>query len=63
MVKLIQQLWNDESGQGLPEYALLVAAVVVMVVAATVLFGDTILDLFNSIGDYIDTNPATQALQ
>ena len=56
MVKMIKQLWNDESGQGLPEYALLVAAVVVMVVVASLLFTDVVQQLFNDIGDYIETN-------
>ena len=55
MVKFIKSLWNDEAGQGLPEYALLVAAVVVMVVAAAALFGGDVKNLFNDIGDYITT--------
>ena len=58
MVKLIKSLWNDESGQGLPEYALLVAAVVVMVVAASILFTDEVSQLFTSIGTYINTENA-----
>lgn len=58
MVAMLKRMWNDESGQGLPEYALLVAAVVVMVVAASVLFTDDVSDLFNSIGDYINDNNA-----
>mgnify|MGYP001053952255 CR=1 FL=1 len=61
MVNLIKQIWNDESGQGLPEYALLVAAVVVMVVVATTLFSDTVKNLFNEIGSYIaDNSPVSQ---
>ena len=55
-MKQLKALWNDESGQGLPEYALLVAAVVVMVVVASLLFTDVAQDLFNDIGDYIQTN-------
>lgn len=58
MLSLIKNLWNDESGQGLPEYALLVAAVVVMVIVASVLFTDDVQTLFNSIGEYINTNNA-----
>lgn len=61
MVNLIKQIWNDESGQGLPEYALLVAAVVVMVVVATTLFSGTVKNLFNEIGSYIaDNSPVSQ---
>lgn len=58
MTALIKNLWNDESGQGLPEYALLVAAVVVMVVAASVLFKDEVIALFDKIGTYINSNDA-----
>ncbi len=60
MVKFIKSLWNDESGQGLPEYALLVAAVVVMVVAAAALFGTDVRNLFNGIGQYITNNAPTK---
>lgn len=56
MIGMMQRLWNDESGQGLPEYALLVAAVVVMVVAASTLFTDSVSQLFNSIGTYINSH-------
>lgn len=55
MVKVLKQFWNDESGQGLPEYALLVAAVVVMVIVAASLFTDDVQQLFNDIGDEIST--------
>jgi len=58
MTALIQKLWSDDSGQGLPEYALLVAAVVVMVVAAASLFTEQVKTLFASIGTYINTNNA-----
>jgi Flp pilus assembly pilin Flp len=58
MVKVIKQFWNDEAGQGLPEYALLVAAVVIMVIAATALFADDVQNLFNSIGGEISANNA-----
>ena len=59
MLAILSQLWNDESGQGLPEYALLVAAVVSMVLAAAVLFDDQVQQLFGRIGDALDTQPVT----
>jgi Flp pilus assembly pilin Flp len=62
MTALIRKLWSDESGQGLPEYALLVAAVVVMVVAASTLFSQQVQNLFNAIGNYITTSPNAQAV-
>lgn len=40
MITLIKKLWNDESGQGLVEYALIIALVgVVLVVALQTLAG------------------------
>ena len=56
MTAMIKKFWNDEAGQGLPEYALLVGAVVVMVVAASTLFTTQVSAVFTSIGSYITTN-------
>lgn len=58
MFNTLKRMWNDESGQGLPEYALLVAAVVVMVVAASTLFAGQVQTLFTNIGTYITGNNA-----
>jgi Flp pilus assembly pilin Flp len=58
MISTLKRMWNDESGQGLPEYALLVAAVVVMVVAASTLFAPQVSTLFTNIGAYINSNNA-----
>ena len=58
MINTLKRMWNDESGQGLPEYALLVAAVVVMVVAASTLFAEEVETLFGDIGTYINNNDA-----
>lgn len=46
--------WSAEAGQGLSEYALLVAGIVVLVVAALALFDSQVRDLFASIGAYIN---------
>jgi Flp pilus assembly pilin Flp len=55
---MIHRLWSDETGQGLSEYALLVAAVVVLVVAVSILFSEEVMGIFNSIDDYInDSGP------
>lgn len=53
---MIARLWRDESGQGLPEYALLVAAVVVLVVVVAALWTDSVEQMFNEIEDYIESN-------
>ncbi len=58
MYAALKQFWTDESGQGLPEYALLVAAVVVMVIAATALFATEVQNLFDRIGSRINNGSA-----
>lgn len=50
------QLLRDDAGQGLPEYALLTAAVVLAVVASLTLFRGSITQLFTAIGDLIAAN-------
>ena len=42
-------LWNDESGQDLAEYALLLALIAIVVIAALALLGGQISTVFNSI--------------
>jgi Flp pilus assembly pilin Flp len=56
MFPVLRAFWYDESGQGLPEYSLLVAAVVVMVVVSVMLWADEVEALFNDLGNYVSTN-------
>lgn len=44
-------LKNDESGQGMVEYSLLVGLIAIVVIAALTLIGPKIGDTFNDIGD------------
>ena len=46
----------DEAGQGLPEYGLLVAGIVVMVVGALIMWDDSVNQVWTSIGLYLDRN-------
>lgn len=41
-MKFMQRLWKDEEGQGLVEYGLLIVLVVIIVIAALAIFGDTL---------------------
>lgn len=50
-MKLLQRLWKEESGQGLVEYGLLVALIVGVVIAALLIFGNSLSDFFTGIGD------------
>jgi pilus assembly protein Flp/PilA len=50
----LRALWRDESGQGLVEYALIIALVAIAVIAALVLLGNRIGNIFNDIGEQLD---------
>ena len=47
MMALAQKLWNDESGQGLAEYALLLGLIVIGVVVLIQGMGVSITKIFN----------------
>lgn len=53
MRALLERFWSDDAGQGLSEYALLVAAVVVLVISVSTLFGENVQSLLESIGDVL----------
>ena len=57
-----RRLWTGEDGQGLPEYALLVAAIVTLVVLVAELFRQDVQTLVDSIGEYIGNNELTDDL-
>jgi len=48
-------LWQDESGQDLTEYALLVALLAIVVIAALRTLGPTIGSLYSDIGQELST--------
>jgi pilus assembly protein Flp/PilA len=51
MLNKIKNLATEEQGQGMTEYGLLLAVVVVIVVGALTIFRDSITDLLNDVGD------------
>jgi pilus assembly protein Flp/PilA len=48
MKDLMRTFWNDESGQDLAEYGLLLALIAVIVAVAIIAFRDRIVDAFNA---------------
>ena len=54
MQNFLTKLWNDESGQDLVEYALLVAFIALVAVVGVVALGGNIRDLFESTGEALD---------
>ena len=55
MRNLASQLWKDESGQGLAEYALLLGLIVIGVVAIIAGMGTHIRSIFNKANDNLNT--------
>ena len=51
MMNFMRKFWNDEEGQGLTEYALIIALVAVLIVGALIAFRHQIEDVFERIGD------------
>lgn len=51
MLELWNAFWNDESGQDLAEYALLIALIAIVVIAAVELLGGNISTVFDKIAN------------
>jgi len=54
-MELFKRLWNDEEGQGMVEYGLIIALVAVVVIAALTLLGGNLGNIFNRIAGQIVT--------
>ena len=59
MTKFFSALWNDDAGQGLVEYVLLIALVAIGLIAIILLFRNSIGNIFNVIKSNLDTAPAS----
>jgi pilus assembly protein Flp/PilA len=59
MLAPFNALWADESGQDLVEYALLVALIAIIVIAALRLLGPIIATVFNNISGNLNTLPSS----
>lgn len=57
MKDLMTRFWNDESGQGLTEYALVIALVSIGLIAVLVIFRDSIGRVFDRIAEVLDGAP------
>ena len=57
MLHTLEQFWNDESGQGLTEYALILALVSVGLIAVMVVFRDAIGGVFDRIAQVLEQAP------
>ena len=59
MPSLWQAFWNDETGQGLVEYALIIALVAVGLIAILLILRNSIGDVFNNTAEALDNAPTS----
>ena len=53
VANILQKLWNDESGQDIAEYAVMLAVILVIVVGTVRLIGSNANNVFSSVGSAI----------
>lgn len=53
MIRLLHQLWSDERGQDIAEYAVMLAVILVIVVGTVRLIGSNANNVFSSVGSAI----------
>ena len=53
MAKILQNLWSDESGQDIAEYAVMLAVILVIVVGTIRLIGSNANNMFSQVGSAI----------
>jgi len=53
VARLVQQLWKDERGQDIAEYAVMLAVILVIVVGTIRLIGSNANNVFSSVGSSI----------
>jgi pilus assembly protein Flp/PilA len=57
MMDLMKRFWSDESGQGLTEYALVLALISIGLIAVLIVFRDAIGRVFDRIVEVLDGAP------
>ena len=53
MANFMKSLWNDESGQDIAEYAVMLAVILVIVVGTIRLIGSNANNVFSNVGSAI----------
>lgn len=53
MANLMKRFWNDESGQDIAEYAVMLAVILVIVVGTIRLIGSNANNVFSNVGSAI----------
>lgn len=58
MLSLFARFWNEDAGQGLTEYAMILALVSIGLIAVLVVFRDAIGGIFNRIAQVLQGAPS-----
>ena len=53
MAKLLRKLWNDDQGQDIAEYAVMLAVILVIVIGTVRLIGSNANTVFSQVGSSI----------
>jgi len=53
VLKLLRQLWNDDQGQDVAEYAVMLAVILVIVIGTVRLIGSNANNVFSQVGSAI----------
>ncbi len=53
MVNLLRKLWNDDQGQDIAEYAVMLAVILVIVIGTVRLIGSNANTVFSQVGSSI----------
>jgi Flp pilus assembly pilin Flp len=53
VAKFLQKLWNDDDGQDIAEYAVMLAVILVIVVGTVRLIGSNANNVFSNVGSAI----------
>jgi Flp pilus assembly pilin Flp len=53
VTKLVHRIWNDQEGQDIAEYAVMLAVILVIVVGTIRLIGSNANNVFSSVGSAI----------
>jgi len=60
MLTMVKKLWTEERGQGMTEYGLILALLVIGVIAILATMGGKLIDKFNEVSDGLDAAPTPE---
>lgn len=56
-MEMLKRLWNDEEGQGMVEYGLIIALIAIVAIVGLNALGPKIRDMFTNVSNELVTTP------